>query len=163
MSQLRKVLHFWPVALTVFLADCASKSLAEDALRPYASHPVLGDFLRLTLVYNRSAAMSVDLGPLSRIVLSVIAFIALVGLWIWYRRTEPTAHLQIVALGLIWAGAAGNLWDRLRHPLGVVDFIDVGVAGWRFWVFNVADVAVFTGALLLLATTFHSQRRESAT
>jgi signal peptidase II len=53
------------------------------------------------------------------------------------------------ALVLIVAGAIGNLVDRLRWDGGVVDFIDVGVGGWRFWTFNVADSAVTIGAILL--------------
>jgi hypothetical protein len=40
----------------------------------------------------------------------------------------------------------------------VVDFIDIGVAGWRFWIFNVADVAIFIGAVLLLAASFSQHR-----
>jgi lipoprotein signal peptidase len=82
LTHLRKVRHFWPVALTVFLADCAAKSLAEEGLRPQVSHPVLGEFLRFTLVYNRSAAMSLDLGGRSGVLLSAIALGALVGLWL---------------------------------------------------------------------------------
>jgi lipoprotein signal peptidase len=43
--------------------------------------------------------------------------------------------------------------DRFRSPggtyRGVVDFIDIGVSGWRFWTFNLADVGVTVGAILL--------------
>ena len=53
------------------------------------------------------------------------------------------------ALALLSAGALGNLIDRLRHAKGVVDFIDVGTAEWRFWTFNVADMGVSIGAVLL--------------
>jgi signal peptidase II len=54
-----------------------------------------------------------------------------------------------LALALVTAGAAGNLWDRLRSSRGVVDFIDVGFSDARFWIFNLADVAITIGALLL--------------
>jgi signal peptidase II len=46
-------------------------------------------------------------------------------------------------------GRGGNLVDRIRSPLGVVDFIDIGLSSWRFWTFNVADSAVTVGAIVL--------------
>jgi len=142
--------HFWPVAAAVFLADCATKSVAERNLAPeHVPHPVVGELVRFTLVYNRGSAMSLLTGPFTTLLLSVAAAAALVALWIWYRRTGPTAGLQITALALVWGGAAGNLWDRLRMSRGVVDFIDVGLGGTRFWVFNVADAAITIGAVVL--------------
>lgn len=149
MAHLRKAFYFWPIALTVFLSDCATKSLAETHLPLDTPRQVLGDFLRFTLVYNQSAAMSVDLGSNSRILLSVVAFVALMAIYAWYRRTPSKTVPTILGLALVWAGAAGNLWDRVRSDRGVVDFIDFGVRGWRFWVFNVADVAIFLGAFAL--------------
>jgi signal peptidase II len=64
-------------------------------------------------------------------------------------------------LGLAWGGAAGNLIDRIRERLGVVDFIDIGVGTVRFWTFNVADSAVTIGALLLAWVLWHEDRRRN--
>ena len=50
---------------------------------------------------------------------------------------------------MVCAGAIGNLIDRIRSPLGVVDFIDVGIGDSRWPTFNVADMAVSIGAFLL--------------
>jgi signal peptidase II len=145
-----KALRFWPVVGAVLLTDCATKSLAERHLAPeYVAHPVLGDYFRLTLAYNQGAAMSLSLGSLSRPLLSVVAVFALTGLWLWYRRTGPEATGQLIALALVWAGAAGNLWDRIRSARGVVDFLDVGLGTSRFWIFNVSDVAITLGAIWL--------------
>ena len=150
MPGSRKALQFWPVVGAVLLTDCATKAVAARQLAPeHTPHDVLGEFLRFTLVYNTAGAMNLDFGPMTRSVLSAVALAALVILFVWYRRAGPEANLQRLALALVWAGAAGNLWDRLMNPRGVVDFIDVGLAGWRFWVFNVADIAVTLGALLL--------------
>ena len=150
MPQSSKARAFWPVALTVLLADCTTKAVAIHELTPaHVPHPVLGDFLRFTLTYNKAAAMNLSLGPLSRPILAVVSCLALVGLLEWYRRTAPEATLRLVALGLIWAGAAGNLWDRVRGPRGVVDFIDLGVGASRFWIFNVGDMGITLGAILL--------------
>ena len=76
-----------------------------------------------------------------------------------YRGTAPRARLAAAALGLACGGAIGNIFDRLRFPLGVVDFIDVGIGSHRFWIFNVADVGINLGALMLM---FVLLREESA-
>jgi signal peptidase II len=68
--------------------------------------------------------------------------------------------MRILALGLAWGGAAGNLLDRIRSPLGVVDFIDVGLTTWRFWTFNVADSAVTVGAIVLAWSLSREERQE---
>jgi signal peptidase II len=65
-----------------------------------------------------------------------------------------------VALGFVVAGACGNLLDRLRRPRGVVDFIDIGFGDVRFWTFNLADVAVFCGAVLLAHLLIRRDRDE---
>lgn len=162
MPRINKALCFWPVALTVFLSDCATKTLVERNLHPDVPHQVLGDFFRLTLVYNQSAAMSVDLGPASRLLLSVTSLAALALLWYWYRQPSTTSAQLVLGLALVSAGAAGNLWDRLRSDRGVVDFLDVGLTGWRFWIFNVADVSVFLGAALLLLASLRQEHPPEA-
>ena len=62
-------------------------------------------------------------------------------------------RVQAIALALVAGGAIGNVLDRFRMPggryRGVVDFIDIGVGGWRFYTFNLADVGVTCGAILL--------------
>jgi signal peptidase II len=62
---------------------------------------------------------------------------------------------------MISAGAFGNLLDRLRHEKGVVDFIDMGTATWRFWTFNVADLGVTLGAMLLALLLLREEETDS--
>ena len=151
---------FWGTAATVLVLDVVTKALAERFLSPpHVPHSVLGDVVRLTLAYNRGAAFSMHVGEYSRYVFGVFALIALVVLWNLYRRSHPSERLLSIALGLAWGGAAGNLLDRLRSDRGVVDFIDIGVAGWRFWTFNVADSAVTVGAIILAWLLAREERR----
>ena len=145
-----KARFFWPILGTLVLADCSTKELVQTALTGNPGpHPLLGDWLRVTLAYNPGAALNISLGDASRVVLSTIAATAVVTLLLLYRRTPPTARLRAAALALVAGGALGNLLDRLRSPLGVIDFIDVGIGTARFWTFNVADIGVTVGALLL--------------
>ncbi len=57
---------------------------------------------------------------------------------------------NILPEALLVSGACANIFDRLIHSGGVVDFIDLGVLGISFPVFNVADIAVVSGVCLLL-------------
>jgi signal peptidase II len=66
-----------------------------------------------------------------------------------YKHTSRDDRLQLASLALICGGAVGNLIDRIRSPLGVVDFIDIGVGSHRFWTFNIADVGVTVGTAAL--------------
>ena len=145
---------FWSTAATVIAADLVSKLLAERLLAPrYVPHQIVGDVVRFTLAYNPGAAFSMSLGEYSRVIFGAFAIIALGVLWRLYRLTGRGSRagdrLRVLALGLAFGGAAGNLIDRFRSPAGVVDFIDIGVGDVRFWTFNVADSAVTVGALVL--------------
>ena len=65
---------------------------------------------------------------------------------------------RTVALALVCAGAVGNLLDRMRSIFGVVDFIDVGIGDARWPTFNVADMAVSVGAVLLAWVLWQEDR-----
>ncbi|MBX3133274.1 MAG: signal peptidase II [Gemmatimonadaceae bacterium] len=134
----------------IVLVDAFTKLLAVDRLVPvHVPHPVLGEYLRWTLVYNPGAAFGLHLGPWSRWIFVLLTFVALAVLWSMYRSSAPHARLRVIALASIAGGAVGNLVDRLRSARGVVDFIDVGVGAWRWPTFNVADIAVSCGAITL--------------
>ncbi len=140
---------FWPLLLGLLVADCGSKRIAEDSLALHSPHSVVGDVVRFTLAYNRGAAFGIDVGPSSRVVFTVLTLVALVALAAMYRTTTADQRVQVAALGLITGGALGNLYDRIRGAPGVVDFIDVGLGGLRFWTFNIADAGITIGAILL--------------
>jgi len=133
----------------LLVADVVTKELALRYLRPFVPHPVLGDWFRLTLGLNRQGAMGLTAGSWSRVVFGALALAALVVLGVVLKRSRPADRWRAAAIGLLAAGAAGNLWDRLRWSRGVVDFVDVGVGRLRFWTFNVADAALTVGVIAL--------------
>ena len=141
---------FFGVAASVVLADAFTKILAVDRLMPSRlPREVLGETLRLTLVFNPGAAFGLHLGPYSRWIFTALTLGALVLLWELYRSTRAGDFVRTLALSLVCGGAVGNLVDRLKSGRGVVDFIDVGVGAVRWPTFNVADMAVSCGAVLL--------------
>jgi signal peptidase II len=150
---------FWPVAVLVVVLDVVTKAIAATALIPaLIPHPVIGDVARLTLVYNKGAAFGLHVGAYSRPIFAVLTIGALAILWRLYRATAPADWRRVFALALVSAGAVGNLIDRVRSARGVVDFIDIGTATWRWPTFNVADIAVTTGAVLLAVVLWREDR-----
>ena len=157
MSRLRSLAF---VALPVLIADLVTKHLAVlDLQPPYVPHRVLGDAVRLTLAYNRQGVMGLPAGRYARWLLSGVAVVVLAVLGRMLLATKPAERLRALALALIIGGAIGNLAGRLASGGGVVDFIDVGAAAWRFWTFNVADVAIDTGIALLAWAMWRAGRR----
>ena len=145
-----KARWFWPLVIALFLTDCATKRAVEHRLAVGQSRAVVGEVVRFTLSYNTNAVLGLPLGGgSSRLVLSALTIAALVVLGLLYHRAQPSARLQVVGIALVAGGAIGNLLDRIRSSAGVVDFIDVGVANVRFWTFNVADMGITAGAVLL--------------
>jgi signal peptidase II len=140
---------FAVVAAVTVVADLATKLAAESALALRSAVPVLGETFQLRLVYNPGAAFGLHLGPWSRWIFLAIAIGAIVVLDRMSRTAEPGDRLRQIAAGLVAGGAFGNLVDRIRSAQGVVDFLDVGIGIHRWPTFNVADIGVSCGAILL--------------
>ena len=157
------VAGFLGTAGAIVVADHATKWLAVERLAPaYVPHPVVGEWFRLTLVYNPGAAFGLHLGPWSRWIFMVLTVVAVVTMWRFYRESAPDARVRVWALCLVTGGALGNLGDRIRSARGVVDFLDVGVGAWRWPTFNVADIAVSTGAILLAIVLWREEEERVA-
>ncbi|MDB4881670.1 MAG: Lipoprotein signal peptidase [Gemmatimonadetes bacterium] len=159
MQSRSKAAIFWPIIAVVTVVDVITKAIAERSLIPRGiPHEVFGNTVRLTLVYNPGAAFGLNLGPQSRWIFAVLTVIALVILARLYRSTARGDATRTVALGLVCAGAVGNLIDRVRSLFGVVDFIDIGFGDSRWPTFNVADMAVSVGAALLAWVLWQEDR-----
>ncbi len=107
---------------------------------------VIGDYVRLILSQNSGALF----GMFSQnAVVFGIASLIVIGLIVGYHARSGRSLYLSIALGLLLGGAVGNLLDRLR--LGyVVDFVDIGVGGIRFYTFNMADAAISTAIVMLI-------------
>lgn len=154
-----KAVLFIAVLFGVLMLDIGTKLLVQKHFMLYQQMDLIGDYVRLTYIHNPGAAFGIHLGEHSRgifLVLSMIALIALVGMY-WF--TPASDHVRLVAISLICGGAIGNLIDRVRSTSGVVDFIDVGVGTIRWPVFNVADMAVTAGAVILALSLWKEEQR----
>jgi signal peptidase II len=133
--------------------DQMSKSAARSLLASGNPQSYFGDSLRLQLVENSGSFLSLgaSLPEHFRFALFTAAvaalLIGLVAASLFARRLEPW---RVVALALVAGGGISNLIDRLLFHGRVTDFLNVGIGGVRTGIFNVADMAIMAGALLLL-------------
>jgi signal peptidase II len=149
---------FLACAAAVLFLDQATKAIASARLMPGEPVPVLGQFLRLTLVHNTGAAFG--LFPGSRLPFILISVLAIAVVLYLFARDAYKSFANRVLLGCILGGALGNLVDRIRWGR-VVDFIDMGIGTIRWPVFNVADSAVTLGVILLAWNLARSGRTDS--
>jgi signal peptidase II len=154
---------FWSVVAGVTAADVCTKWWAESALLPQRfPRGLSGEWLRLTLVYNPGAAFGLNVGEHSRWVFMGLTVVALGILGRLYLHTRDGDLPRSFALALVCGGALGNLIDRVRSDRGVVDFIDIGFGAARWPTFNVADMAVSTGAVLLAWVLWYQDQQDAA-
>jgi signal peptidase II len=142
------------IAAVTCLIDQAAKFwlLLDVHLSSYAPL-VLTPFAELVLTWNTGISYGLfpQTGPIGPWALLAFKILAVVFLWAWLSRAP--SRLTALALGLIIGGAVGNAIDRLHWP-GVMDFVllHIDTANWsfRWYVFNLADVAIVAGVIGLL-------------
>jgi signal peptidase II len=155
----RKTALYAVTVAGVIIVDQVSKAIVVHNLRPYTPVEVLGDFFRLTFIYNTGAAFGLHLGDASRWVFMALAAVAVVVLWFMFRGTPWRDRLRLIAIASVTGGAIGNVIDRVRSSRGVVDFLDIGLHEVRWPVFNAADIAVTVGALLLAYSLWREEQK----
>lgn len=160
VDEVNKPVLLFAVAGSVILLDYVTKAWAMSALTMGQPVPVLGEFFRFTYTHNPGAAFGINIGPHSRYFFLVLSLAALVVLGLIYRTTPAGERLRLFAVALVAGGAVGNILDRLRFEAGVVDFLDVGLGRHRWPIFNVADMGVSIGAVLLLISFYLAERRD---
>jgi signal peptidase II len=156
-------LAYLAIAGGVFLIDQTTKAWAARTLRFEGPSTVISGFLNLAYATNTGVAFSMldDHGDAGRWGLSVVAMVAGVLVLYFFWRTPRSDDRILGALALLLAGIAGNVTDRLRLGF-VIDFIDVQFGSWHYPTFNVADMAIVTGAGLLILDMFLTKRKPAA-
>jgi signal peptidase II len=147
----------WGVMLAILVSsigcDQATKRIAMTELKGTPSRSYLGDVLRLQYAENPGAFLGLggDLPPAARWV-GLVGFNGLLamGITIALLWTRHMPAWRFVACALLLSGALGNLIDRVRFDGLVIDFLNVGVGPLRTGIFNVADMAISLGAILLV-------------
>lgn len=149
----RKALAALLIVLATVAADQATKHLARARLEGKPAVVLLNGMLVLRYVENEGAFLSLGARlPRPARMAAFIAFPLIVLAWmaVSLLRRRGIGWGMLAGFSLIIGGGAGNLFDRLVHAGRVGDFLAVGTSGLRTGIFNLADLAVMTGCLVLL-------------
>lgn len=152
--------HWIWLAVGVVMLDQLSKYWAATHLAEGQGITLL-PVLSLSLAFNPGAGFSFfSNGHAWQIYgLMLLSLLASLVLLVWLLRTPVYRSWYSAALALLLGGAVGNLIDRLRFHF-VVDFISIHCRDWYFPTFNVADMSVTFGAILLFGLLmFQDQKR----
>lgn len=161
LTQPPKAVRFWSWiagAFLIIVLDQITKIYFEGNLQ-YGERWHVLPFFDFTLLYNPGAAFSflADGQGWQRWFFTAIALSA-TGLIVYLLRRSPTQTLFCASLMCILGGAVGNVIDRVQHG-HVIDFLLFYWKDWYFPAFNVADIAITCGAILLVLDELLRMRR----
>lgn len=134
------------IATFILVIDQIVKVSIDSFWRINEIITVIPNFFYFTKVYNDGAAWSMlDGSIIILIIVAVLAFIFLIN----YQKHFQNKYRNIIAFGLIYGGLLGNLVDRIIYGY-VIDYIKILIGSYNFPVFNIADVAIVSGFILLI-------------
>jgi signal peptidase II len=156
---------FFILTLLVIILDQLSKGYISAHFQIGQSVPLLGNFFRITFIYNAGGVFGSKMG--SSNFYTIVSIIAILAIGLIYFRTKEKKTALKFSLGLILGGAAGNLIDRFRFGQVAdfldVDFFNINIPSFKFlffkfnglyldrWpIFNFADSAITVGLILLI-------------
>ena len=160
MAKFPKPIVVLLITLTCVGCDQATKLVAKRYLAPNALFSYAGDTFRLQYAENTGAFLSLGAAlpdPWRHLVFTVLVGLFLLVLlgYLLFSRSLPTVAVN--CLSWIFAGGISNLIDRIAYDGRVIDFLNVGVGPLRTGIFNVADMAITFGAVIL---AFDSYRQK---
>ena len=147
------------IVITGVGCDQATKQIAAQQLRGTLPISFMHDFVRLQYAENQGAFLGLgnSLSPELRFwLLTVATAVLLLGLAIFLIVQWQLPRLSFIALSCVLAGGLGNMIDRLVHDGSVIDFLNLGLGSLRTGIFNIADVAIMGGVVLLWAASFRA-------
>ncbi len=139
--------------------DQVSKKIVRQNIKPYETIHLLSDHLTVTHVENAGAFLSVgDSLPKTakNILLSLLPVIALVFgmIYIFSRPHIPTGMLA--GFCFVIGGGIGNVFDRIAYG-SVTDFFHISLGFFQTGIFNLADMSITMGTLIILVQTFRKK------
>lgn len=143
------------IAFFVLIIDQFIKGMIFTNISYGQNMFILPNFFYLTYVKNTGGAWSIfDGSPWLLILIGIISLIALS----YYIIKKTSYHtLEIIYLGLIIGGVIGNFLDRLFHN-GVIDYIGFQFGSYYFPIFNIADICIVCGVVLIIIDSVRSEQ-----
>ena len=147
------------IIVAIIALDQWSKWAIKTSFNLYQSKPVIQDLLHFTYVTNDGMAFGLSF-PGGKHVLLIMT-ILLTGFIVGFLWKEKNGHPLIkYGLALILSGAIGNLIDRMLYGK-VVDFLDLMIGNFHWYIFNVADSSVTIGMILFIIHSIYIEQKKT--
>lgn len=137
----------YTLGMGFMLLDQIIKLLVTKNMTLHQEITLIPNFFSLYYLKNKGAAFSI-LGN-KTMFLIIIAIICLVFLKNYIKNLKRVTNLTIISLGIMIGGIIGNLFDRIIYK-AVIDYLSFNFFGYSFPVFNLADIGITIGAILLI-------------
>jgi signal peptidase II len=160
MHRLKRELLILLLLVVCVGCDQITKDAAQQYLAIESSRSWFHDSVRLEYAENTGAFLSLG-GEFSKelriLLFQVFPALCLFALAIVLFTKQQPVH-SAIAWGLVLSGGLSNLLDRITHDGRVIDFMNLGIGSFRTGIFNVADVCITVGVVLLVLQTFQRPR-----
>jgi len=160
----KNIIIFVLGVIVVVALDQITKAAIVAKFFIHESYPIIDGFFNLVYVMNPGAAFGflANTSAIFRYIFFIGITAMVILLIIYYILKSKSQNMfTVVSLTLIFAGAVGNLIDRVRFG-AVVDFLDFYIRSWHWPAFNVADSAISLGAVLMIWGMIIQRKEEAA-
>ena len=153
------------ISITILIAislllDQLSKFLIRQNVDQYSEIKLIGDYFILTNVENSGAflGMGSDFSPfIKTIFLLILPVIVLICIMVYVYRDKQIDKISLIGFCFIIGGGIANIYDRILYG-SVTDFLFIDLGGiFKTGIFNIADLSVTTGMILILLMSFRSK------
>lgn len=146
------------ISLVIFILDQITKSLISTYLKLNESIEIIKDFFYIRYINNKGASWGIlENNRILLIGLSIIAIIMIIRYSYSFKKTK----LNTYGFGLLLGGILGNLSDRLIFGY-VKDFLDFIIFRYDFPVFNIADISIVIGVVLLIISILKGEDKNGS-
>jgi len=153
------ILNFLLIA-AIFLIDRFSKIKVINYVLSGNNNVYVNEYLNLDLVWNRGIGFGffdLDAGIFYHLISLIVFFVILLLIYLMIKSNEFDKFLYSIVLG----GAFGNLYDRVLY-FSVPDFIDIHFNDYHWFTFNIADIFISAGIILILLKEMIFKKNEKS-
>lgn len=143
------------VVIISLLLDIGSKFLVSRIFILNESKTIIDNFLNITYVRNTGAAWSIL--DNNTWIVTVISLLIIIGIIYYVYRNRVSKKILKIGYGLILGGAIGNFIDRIVYGY-VIDFIDIDIFEWNYPIFNLADMFIVVGVILVMIDAWRCKK-----
>ena len=162
MKLTRRTLLILGLIILNIILDQASKIIVRQEVAPHSESQIFGDYFILTNVENTGAFLGLgsDLGPTVKVILLLILPLIVLGMVAYHVfKDKSLDRMSLIGFCCIIGGGIANVYDRFRFG-SVTDFLHIDLGGvFKTGIFNIADVSVTTGLIMLILVTFIYRRK----